>query len=142
MSDAADIMDTLDAYADAYCAKDLDRLMAVFAEEDAVSLIGTGADELCSGRAAIAEVFRRNFREATATRFEWGWNDVAVHGDAAVVAMALRIHLEIQGEALVIPVRWTVSLIRKGTNWKWIHRHASAAAVTQREGSAYPTASD
>lgn len=139
MSDATDIMDTLDGYADAYCAKDLDRLMAVFVEEDAISLIGTGADELCSGREAIAGVFRRNFREATATRFEWGWNDVAVHGNAAVVAMALRIHLESEGEALVIPVRWTISLIRKGTNWKWIHRHASAAAGTQRDGSAYPT---
>lgn len=132
-------MATLDEYAAAYCAKDVERLMAIFVPGDAISLIGTGADELCSGRASVASVFERNFRDATATRFEWGWTDIAVHSDAATVAVALRIHLVIDSRALIVPVRWTVSLIKTDRGWQWVHRHASAAADSQDEGFAYPT---
>lgn len=133
------ILATLDEYAEAYCAKDLDRLMAIFVEGDQVSLIGTGGDELCSGRQAIAAVFSRNFIEATANRFEWGWRDVAIHGDAATVAVALVIHLTIDDQSIKLPLRWTVSLVRVGESWKWVHRHASAAANSQDDGAAYPT---
>jgi hypothetical protein len=66
------ILRTLDEYAATYCAKDTDRLMALFVEGENISLIGTGSDELCSGRDAIAAVFTRNFKEATARRFELG----------------------------------------------------------------------
>lgn len=132
------IMATLEEYASAYCAKDLDRLMAIFVEGDNISLIGTGTDELCSGRDAVACIFERNFSDATATRFEWTWIDISIHGDAAAVACAVNIHLEIEEQKLLVPVRWAVALARQDGSWKWIHRHASAAADTQKEGSAYP----
>ena len=137
-SDRELILDTLEVYADAYCAKDLDRLMSIFVDGEAVSLIGTGEDELCSGRNEIASVFSRNFRDATATRFEWGWKDVSIHGDAATVAIALIIHLIANEEEVLVPVRWTVSLVNTTSGWKWVHRHASAAAGSQDEGTAYP----
>jgi ketosteroid isomerase-like protein len=92
-TDPERVLATLDEYAEAYCAKDLDRLMAIFVDGEHVSLIGTGSDELCSGRQAVASIFSRNFNDATAKRFEWGWNDVVVHGNAATVAMSLVIHL-------------------------------------------------
>ena len=133
------VLATLEEYAEAYCAKDLDRLMAIFVKGESVSLIGTGGDELCSGRQAIAAIFSRNFSEATATRFEWGWKDVAIHADAATVAVTLVIHLTVDNEALEVPLRWTVSLVRVGENWKWVHRHASSAASSQDDGAAYPT---
>jgi ketosteroid isomerase-like protein len=138
-NDTEHVLATLDEYADAYCAKDLDRLMGIFVVGEDISLIGTGGDELCSGRSAIASVFSRNFNDATARQFEWGWKDVAIHGNAATVAISLVIHLTIDDEAVSVPVRWTVSLVRTGGAWKWVHRHASAAANTQDDGAAYPT---
>ncbi len=138
MNDQNAVLATLEEYADAYCAKDLQRLMAIFVDCEGISLIGTGADELCSGRDAVASVFERNFRDATAKQFEWQWQDVAIHGDAATVATTLNIHLIIDDESLIVPVRWTVSLVKNGTGWKWVHRHASSAAGSQDEGSAYP----
>ena len=134
-----EVLATLEEYAAAYCAKDLDRLMAIFVDGDDISLIGTGADELCSGREAVAAVFKRNFRDATATQFEWDWKAVAIHCGAAVVAVSLNIHLVIDGEPLIVPFRWTVSLVEVEGEWKWVHRHASSAANSQDEGSAYPT---
>ncbi|MCG6903407.1 MAG: nuclear transport factor 2 family protein [Rhodobacter sp.] len=138
-TDHDSVLATLDEYAGAYCAKDVDRLMKIFVEGESVSLIGTGSDELCSGRQAIAAIFSRNFNEATANRFEWGWKDVAIHCDAATVAVTLVIHLTIDDEAIKVPLRWTVSLVRVGENWKWVHRHASSAANSQDDGTAYPT---
>ncbi len=138
MSNADQIMATLEEYAAAYCAKDLERLMAIFVDGEDISLIGTGADELCSGRGAVASVFERNFRDATATQFEWKWRDIAVHGTAATVAITLNIHLETDSGNLTVPVRWTVSLVSIDGQWRWVHRHASSAAISQEDGTAYP----
>ncbi|MCP5075858.1 MAG: nuclear transport factor 2 family protein [Rhodobacteraceae bacterium] len=138
MTDTEAVMATLEEYADAYCAKDTDRLMALFAPGDDISLIGTGADELCAGQSEVRAVFDRNFAEATATRFEWHWRHITVLGDSAVVAISLTIHLMIDDAPIQVPIRWTVSLARNNGAWKWLHRHASAAAGSQEEGSAYP----
>jgi hypothetical protein len=54
------------------------------------------------------------------------------------VAITLTIHLENQGEYLKVPIRWTVALKKDKGRWGWIHRHASAAASSQDEGTAYP----
>ncbi len=58
MSPHSDLLATLDEYADAYCAKDLDRMMPLFDSGDDISIIGTGADELCSGQDQVRELFR------------------------------------------------------------------------------------
>jgi ketosteroid isomerase-like protein len=134
-----EILATLDAYATAYCGKDIDRLMALFDGGDDVSVIGTGADELCSGTNAIRELFKRNFHEATAERFEWHWRRTTVRGDSAVVATTLTIHLDADGQKLAVPLRWTVALRKHEGRWLWLHRHASSAARGQDEGKAYPT---
>jgi len=132
------IMATLNDYAKAYCEKDIVALMRVFVDGDDISLIGTGGDELCGGRAAVEKVFLRNFEEATANEFEWHWSHIIVSGDCAVVAITLTIHLEHQGEELNVPVRWTVALTKDQGRWAWLHRHASSAATGQDEGAAYP----
>ncbi len=138
MSEETEILATFDVYADAYCAKDIDGLMELFDGGDDISLIGTGADELCTGRAEIRSLFERNFSEATAERFEWHWRHLTRRGDAATVAASLTIHLSVNGNPLTVPIRWTVSLHRLDERWLWLHRHASAAATNQDDGAAYP----
>jgi ketosteroid isomerase-like protein len=134
----AELRATLEEYAEAYCAKDVDRLMALFDGGDDISVIGTGADELCYGPAAIRELFQRNFREATAERFEWHWTKVTLREDTGVIATTLTIHLDLDGRKVAVPLRWTVTLHRKDGSWRWLHRHASSAAGSQDEGTAYP----
>jgi ketosteroid isomerase-like protein len=139
MNEQDAIMATLEDYSMAYCAKDIDALMNVFDDGENISLIGTGGDELCGGSEAVIKVFLRNFEEATANQFEWHWKHIVVVGDQAVVAVTLTIHLDYQGEALKVPVRWTVALRKKNGCWRWLHRHASAVASSQDDGAAYPT---
>ena len=71
MNEREAVMATLEDYSAAYCAKDIDALMNVFDDTENISLIGTGADELCGGRDAVKAIFLRNFEEATANQFEW-----------------------------------------------------------------------
>jgi len=133
------IKSTLDDYARAYCAKDIDAMMAVFDDSDNISAIGTGAEELCVGRTQVKELFARNFEEATANKFEWLWVDTRILDNHAVMSVRMIIHLNYQGEDLCVPIRWTVVLKEKNGNWVWVHRHASTPAANQDEGEAYPT---
>ena len=135
------VMDTLEDYARTYCQKDIEGLMNVFADGEDISLIGTGGDELCAGRDAVRNVFLRNFEEATAKRFEWHWKHIIILDSQAVVSILLTIHLDYQGQPLTVPVRWTVALCKQDGRWRWLHRHASAAASSQDSGTAYPTES-
>lgn len=129
------VLATLDEYAEAYCAKDVNRLMTLFDDGDDISVIGTGEDELCTGPESIRSLFERNFAEATATGFEWHWTQVAVRDRTATVD---RPHVD--GEPVRVPLRWTVALRRTNDGtWRWLHRHASSAAQSQAEGTAYPT---
>jgi len=137
MTEEQKIKSTLEDYAEAYCAKDIDSLMHVFEDSDNISVIGTGADELCSGKSDVRELFKRNFSEATANEFEWQWSNIIISNNHAVIAISLVIHLEYQGSHLEIPIRWSVAL-KKTDRWVWLHRHASSPASNQDEGQAYP----
>ncbi|CAM3273688.1 nuclear transport factor 2 family protein [Shewanella pealeana] len=138
MSDEEQIIATLEDYAKAYCAKDIDALMAVFDADDRISVIGTGQDELCVGRQAVKQLFLRNFNDATATQFQWDWSTVAISGNHALIGLTLIIKLTAEGELTSLPIRWTVAL-KKTDRWVWIHRHASTASNSQTKGKAYPS---
>lgn len=129
---------TLEDYSKAYCNKDIDALMSVFDDSDNISVIGTGSDELCVGRKEVKELFIRNFKEATATKFEWDWIDIRISNNHAVVSVTLVIHLKNSEEYIEVPIRWTVVLKNNSNRWVWIHRNASLAASNQDEGMAYP----
>ena len=101
---------TLDEYANAYCAKDIDSIMRVFDDTDNISVIGTGADELCVGRDTVKDLFLRNFSEATANKFEWDWLDTRISSNHAVISTTLTIYLEYMENQLSVPLRWTVVL--------------------------------
>jgi len=141
MTDKRAVLETLEEYAAAYCTKDIERQMAIFDDGDDISVIGTGADELCAGRSDIQALFLRNFSYATATKFQWHWTNVTLRGGCAVVAARLTIHLDTGEGPMQVPVRWTVSMVNKNEKWKWLHRHASTAAGSQEEGNAYPVGS-
>jgi ketosteroid isomerase-like protein len=137
MTVTAELLATRQTYADAYCGKNIDALMELFDDGDDSSVIGTGQNERCSTREQVRELFQRNFAEATATRFEFDRTHVIVN--VGVIAATLVIHLDVQGQQMRVPLRWTVAAVRTGHGWLWLHRHASSPASGQPDGAAYPT---
>jgi hypothetical protein len=101
---------------------------------DDISIIGTGEDELCSGQGQVRDLLQHNFADATANRFEWHSTQVTVREDTGVIAITLTIHLDIDGEQLQIPLRWTVACKRHQHRRVWLYRHASSAPRKPRTG--------
>ena len=56
----------------------------------------------------------------------------------AVVAITLTIQLDTQDGPIQVPLRWTVSFVRRSGQWRWLQTHASSATASQKEGAAYP----
>lgn len=134
-----ELLATLQTYANAYCSKNIDVLMKLFGDGDHISVIGTGLNELCSNRGQVRELFQRNFAEATATRFEFDWTHAIVNGNTGVIAATLVIDLDVEGQEMRVPLRWTVAAVRTDDGWVWLHRHASSPTNSQPDGAAYPT---
>ena len=132
------IISTLNDYANAYCAKDIDAIMKVFDSGDNISVIGTGEDETCVGHTEIKALFIRNFQEATARQFDWNWIDIRISDNHAIASVKLTIHLDTDDEQLSVSIRWSVVLKHTSSRWVWLHRNASVAASDQDEGQAYP----
>jgi len=136
-----EILATLEDYADAYCAKDITAMMALFDDSNDIAVIGTGRNELCIGQDEVRALFLNNFAQAQANKFEWGWHHIIFNEDHstpyATVAIALIIHLELDGQLMQVPIRWTVSM-KKTDRWRWLHRHASSPADCQADEQAYP----
>ena len=139
MTERDTILATLDEYAQAYCTKDIDRMMSLFVQGNDISVIGTGSDEMCSGPSDIRRLFERNFADASATGFSWGWHHVTIADDFALIATQVSLEIDTDGAKVNLPLRWTVALAKRRDGWKWLHRNASVAAGMQRAGDAYPT---
>lgn len=137
MTEEQAILSTLEDYTRAYSVKDINALMQVFIDDDSICVIGTSADEICVGRAAVRQLFERNFAQAKALHFEWQWRHVIIIGAHATVATSLIIYLEYQGQQMTIPIRWTVTM-KKTDRWLWLHHHASSPDASQKENKAYP----
>ncbi|GAD66954.1 nuclear transport factor 2 family protein [Vibrio proteolyticus] len=90
--------------------------MSVFDPSGNISVIGTGEDELFSGAPGVRELFQRNFSEATASKFEWGWYDIVISSGCVVVSQCLTIYLNTEGGEISVPVRWTV-VLKKVERW-------------------------
>jgi len=134
------VLETLDAYAERYDAKDVDGVSSLFARDSEVVLFGTGADELWVGYDQVREQFTRNFAEAETVHFEWTWRHVSGTEGSAWAATTANVHVTVGGVTRTIPIRFSVVLERRDGEWKWVHRHASVAAGGQDAGVAYPVA--
>jgi asparagine synthetase B (glutamine-hydrolysing) len=111
------VLETLDAHAELYNAKEVDGVTSLFARDSDVALFGTGAEELWLGYEDVRRQFARNVAEAEAVQFEWTWRHRHQANDSDSVSGAPE---RLEGE---------------GT---WVHRHASVAVGGQGAGVAYP----
>lgn len=104
---------------------DLDRMMALWADDDAAICNHPGGPRLI-GRESIRESFRAIFegggvRVAVAAVHAWRNGDVAVH------SLIERIAVEGRGGAEVVEVVATNVFVRSGGGWRILVHHAGVA---------------
>ncbi len=131
----------LDEWAAAYGRKDAVAFAAAFGDHDGVVLLGTGADEIAVGRAAIRDLLQRDFDEADELAVTFGDLRVSTARDLAwAVTSNAIVHATVGGESQAIPVRVTMILQHVDTRWLIQHAHVSAPLAGQEVGHSFPAA--
>lgn len=135
---AAAVLAVLHAFADAYARRDLDGVMAHFAPDRTLVLIGTGPDERRIGPDEVRAQIQRDFDQSEAISIDWGWHAITVSGRFAWVAALARVTARVQGHDLQVPMRVTFVCEQRKRTWLVVQGHLSLPAPGQTPGHSFP----
>ena len=124
---------------EAFTKRDLDAVLAFFAPDPDVIVIGTGGDEKCVGLAEIRNIFERAFAQFEEASFEFGWHSVSASGSVALLATDVTLYVKTGDRQISEQVRLTVVLEQRGDRWLIIQWHDSLPAAGQKDGQAFAT---
>lgn len=124
---------------EAFVKRDIDAVLAFFAPDPDVVVIGTGRDEKCIGLAEIKAILERAFAQFEDASVEFGWHSVSAVGSVALVASDVILYLKISDREMSEQVRLTVVLEQRGDRWLIIQWHDSLPAAGQKDGQAFAT---
>jgi uncharacterized protein (TIGR02246 family) len=100
----------------AIAARDLDATLALYAEDEDVTMIGSEAGECAVGAAAVRRLFAGLYQRPTRFVFAWGTPRVVVEGDIAWLSVEAKISLE--PGATAIDYRLAAVLARRDGAWR------------------------
>lgn len=134
----AEVMEFLNRFAKAYEERKIDDLMALFAPDPDVVLIGSGVDWKLIGVDGIRTRAERDWAQSEASSFEFGWTSVSKAGSIVWLASEVTVRAKIAGEEATFPWRLTAVLDNRENSWLVCQLHLSAPASGQAEGRSWP----
>jgi uncharacterized protein (TIGR02246 family) len=134
----AAVLAVLEEYRQAYEHHDMSRLLALFAPDPDVVVVGTGVDEKRVGLAEIQAQVARDWAQSEAITLEWSWTSVSAAGPVAWVTVDAVGHATVGGQTVDLPLRLSAVLERRGGRWLWMQAHASLPASEQATGESFP----
>ena len=123
---------------EAFAMKDLDTMMAFFAPDPDVVVIGTGGDEKGIGFAEIKAIFERAFSQFDEASFDFGWHSVSTAGPLALLATDVAYRVKASGREVSRQIRLTGITEKRGDRWLILQSHDSVPDREQVEGEAFP----
>jgi uncharacterized protein (TIGR02246 family) len=123
--------------AERYAARDPDGVLELFADDESL-VVGTGADEVRFGLAAIRAQVERDIAQADTIAMRFEGLRTRVVGDAALCFADAAFAGSAGGEDFHLPVRMTAALVRSGQDWRIAQFHVSVAFGGQAEGESFP----
>lgn len=126
------ILATLENYANAYNTHDIDAIMALWADDPDVLLIGTGPDEKRIGIAEVRRQFAHNFARAKTLLFEFTNAVVSIYEDKAIVVANADVRTLVDDQIIQFSLRMTIILKYSQNRWWWVHRHAATLSHDQQ----------
>jgi uncharacterized protein (TIGR02246 family) len=122
----ASVLAALDEFNDAWRSRDLEALLAQFAAEADVLLLGSEQGEVARGPVELRRLLEHFFAEPIT--YEWRWQSREVFGSGTLAWLAAEsaiVETGPDGEA-TLPYRITGVLERRGARWLWRLFHGSA----------------
>ena len=124
---------------EAFTKKDLDAVLAFFALDPDVIIIGTGGDEKGVGLAEIRNILGRAIGQFEEASFDFGWHSVSKAGSVAMLAADVTLYVKTSDRQITEQIRLTVVLEQRGDRWLIIQWHDSLPAAGQKDGQAFAT---
>ena len=137
----AAVMAVMNQFIESFQKQDLDGNLPLYAPDDDVVAIGTGADEKCVGLAEIKTASERTFTQSETQSIQLSWHSVSAAGAVAWVASDGIMQAKVSGQEMSFPIRLTFVLERRGERWLIVHLHWSLPAAGQKEGDSWPAES-
>ncbi len=134
----AAVMEVMNRYIETYAKRDLSGALALFAPDDDTVIIGTGGDEKRIGMAEIKAQLERDFGQSESATMEFTWHSVSVSGSIAWLAADCIAHIKTGGKKMKLPLRSTIVLEKRSSQWLIVQFHASVPAFGQTEGESFP----
>ena len=131
------VMNVVKQWFEAFVKRDIDAVIAFFAPDPDVVLIGTGGDEKCVGPAEIKVILERAFTQFEDASVEFGWHSVSVAGSVALVAADVILYLKTSEREMSEQIRLMVVLEQRVDRWLIIQWHDSLPAAGQEDGQAF-----
>lgn len=133
------VMAVLNKFNEAYSRRDIDGLLALFAPDPDLIVIGTGADERRIGLSELKLQAERDWSQSESLSFELGWRSVSAAGSVAWLAVEAVGWGRVDGQEISFPLRLTAVLEKRGDKWLCVQMHFSTPAAGQAEGESIPT---
>ena len=135
----SEVMSAVKQCFEAFAMKDLDAMMAFFAPDPDVVVIGTGGDERGVGFAEVKAIFERAFSQFDEASFDFGWHYVSVAGPLALLATDIALRVKASDREVSQQIRLTGVLEKRGDRWLILQSHDSVPDRDQAEGEAFPS---
>jgi ketosteroid isomerase-like protein len=129
---------TLDNWADSYVKRDIKRMLTCIAPDLDVVMYGTGADEKRIGLSAIQAQAERDWSQTDAAEFILAEPMISCAGSVAWASSEATFRVEMGGQAMAFPARFTGVLEKRGDKWLVVQAHFSLPASGQDEGDSVP----
>lgn len=132
-NDPTPVLQVLEQFREGWEQRDAATVLACFAQDSSVTVIGTDEGELWTGYKSLVEPFHAMVSAFSEPRYRWQDNEpkVTIHGDTAWVARRLVAQFTASGEPRELKMRSTYVFVRNEGRWQIHQAHFSvAAAVT------------
>ncbi|MDZ7728607.1 MAG: adenylate/guanylate cyclase domain-containing protein [Dehalococcoidia bacterium] len=129
-------------FAEAYARRDLNAVLALFADDRDVTFVGTGADERRVGLSQVRDQIERNLDQSRALFFRFDWVRAAAAGPVSWFAAEGVMQADLRDAELDFPVRFTGVLEVVHGEWRLVQAHLSLPAAGQHTGESFPTSID
>lgn len=135
----AEVTAVLTRLSQAYTQRNSGDLLAVFAPDPDVVLIGTGVDEKRVGREEVKVQVERDWAQSERVVMELTPNVVSATGEVAWVSGDFTIKVTSGGQEVTMPGRITAVLEKREGKWLIAQAHFSMPFGEQGAGESWPT---
>ncbi|MBL8133652.1 MAG: nuclear transport factor 2 family protein [Anaerolineae bacterium] len=127
----------IDDWSASYISRDMRRLLACIAPDADVVMYGTGADEKRIGLNGIQSQAERDWSQTDAAGFYFQEPTIGAAGSVAWAAADCTFQVEIGGQTMAFPGRFTGVFEKRGGRWLVVQAHFSLPAA-QDDGESVP----